>query len=195
MTLSPKSKIYVAGHSAATAATKRPEQYHSTTVVYAVEAGFSEEWYTGLVGSAILRRLESGGYSNLVVRDLTELDLTDPTATADFFQDEKPEFVFLAAAPLRTRCRKKHGQGRRHPRQRHLSGRLHPDQPAGPAQQIPVAPGVLRKAEMTRLDLGGGLRHRKRSAAWNIIQQTFVQYPAVCCLVRPAMKLRGCCHA
>ncbi|HNZ70643.1 MAG TPA: GDP-L-fucose synthase [Candidatus Dojkabacteria bacterium] len=54
--------------------------------------------HKGLVGSAITRKLQSHGYTNLVFRDYTELDLTDQKATMDFFVQEKPEYVFLAAA-------------------------------------------------------------------------------------------------
>ncbi len=54
--------------------------------------------HAGLVGSALLRRLEAGGYRNLIVRRHSELDLTDQQAVNDFFASESPEFVFLAAA-------------------------------------------------------------------------------------------------
>lgn len=53
-----------------------------------------------MVGSAILRNLESKGFSNFVLRASTELDLRDQAATADFFKKEKPEYVFLAAAKV-----------------------------------------------------------------------------------------------
>lgn len=53
-----------------------------------------------MVGSAIVRKLQAEGYSNLVVRTSKELDLTDQKAVADFFGSEKPEFVFLAAAKV-----------------------------------------------------------------------------------------------
>jgi GDP-L-fucose synthase len=56
--------------------------------------------HTGLVGSAIVRRLKAGGYCNLVFRDIPELDLTDPSATNVFFAHEKPEYVFIAAAKV-----------------------------------------------------------------------------------------------
>ena len=56
--------------------------------------------HRGLVGSAILKRLQQGGYSNLVTRTHSELDLTDQQAVADFFAAEKPEYVFLAAAKV-----------------------------------------------------------------------------------------------
>ncbi len=52
----------------------------------------------GLVGSAILRRLERGRFSNVVSSDIDDFDLTDPRATDEFFSREKPEHVFLAAA-------------------------------------------------------------------------------------------------
>jgi len=69
MTLSPDSKIYVAGHR-------------------------------GLVGSAIVRRLHKSGYKNILTRTREELDLTDMKAVASFFERERPEYVFLAAAKV-----------------------------------------------------------------------------------------------
>jgi len=54
--------------------------------------------HTGLVGSAILRRLQSQGYSNLILRTHQELDLEIQRDVEKFFQREKPEYVFLAAA-------------------------------------------------------------------------------------------------
>lgn len=54
--------------------------------------------HRGLVGSAIWRNLESKGYTNLVGRMHAELDLTDQQAVEAFFEAEKPEYVFLAAA-------------------------------------------------------------------------------------------------
>ena len=56
--------------------------------------------HRGLVGSAILRRLEGEGFENLLVRTRGELDLTDPRAVDAFFEAEKPEYVFLAAAKV-----------------------------------------------------------------------------------------------
>jgi GDP-L-fucose synthase len=56
--------------------------------------------HRGLVGSAILRRLEDDGYTNLVVRTRSELDLTEAGAVEEFFRMEKPEYVFLAAAKV-----------------------------------------------------------------------------------------------
>lgn len=54
--------------------------------------------HRGLVGSAIIRRLQSGGYNNLIGRKHKELDLLDQRATNLFFENERPEYVFLAAA-------------------------------------------------------------------------------------------------
>jgi GDP-L-fucose synthase len=54
--------------------------------------------HCGLVGSAIVRRLEKAGFGNLVLRTSAELDLRDQRAVASFFQAERPEYVFLAAA-------------------------------------------------------------------------------------------------
>ncbi|MFO0971608.1 MAG: GDP-L-fucose synthase [Candidatus Saccharimonadales bacterium] len=52
----------------------------------------------GLVGNAILRKLKQQGYTNFILKTSQELDLRDQTATAKFFADEKPNYVFLAAA-------------------------------------------------------------------------------------------------
>lgn len=54
--------------------------------------------HIGLVGSAIVKCLEVKGYNNFVFRTISELDLTDQKAVESFFEQEKPEFVFLAAA-------------------------------------------------------------------------------------------------
>lgn len=56
--------------------------------------------HRGLVGSAIVRRLQAGGYTNLLLRTHAELDLTDERATRAFFEAERPEYVFLAAAKV-----------------------------------------------------------------------------------------------
>ena len=56
--------------------------------------------HRGLVGSAILRRLEAAGYSNLVTRTHAELDLLDQAAVRAFFAAEKPAAVVLAAAKV-----------------------------------------------------------------------------------------------
>ena len=54
--------------------------------------------HRGLAGSAIVRGLEEKGYSNLILRTHAQLDLTDREAVNAFFREEKPEYVFLAAA-------------------------------------------------------------------------------------------------
>jgi GDP-L-fucose synthase len=56
--------------------------------------------HRGLVGSALMRRLEKGGYSNIVTRTHAELDLKDQRGVAEFFAQEKPDHVFLAAAKV-----------------------------------------------------------------------------------------------
>ena len=54
--------------------------------------------HRGMAGSALVRRLEAGGYRNLVTRSRQELDLLDQPAVARFMRDERPDYVFLAAA-------------------------------------------------------------------------------------------------
>lgn len=56
--------------------------------------------HRGMVGSAILRALEAQGYSNFLLRTSSELDLRNQQAVADFFAEEKPDYVFLAAAKV-----------------------------------------------------------------------------------------------
>lgn len=56
--------------------------------------------HRGMVGSAIVRELERQGYHNIVTRTHAELDLTDQRAVNEFFETEKPEYVFLAAAKV-----------------------------------------------------------------------------------------------
>jgi GDP-L-fucose synthase len=56
--------------------------------------------HTGLVGSAILRRLQAEGYTNLITRSHKELDLTRQGEVDSFFEEERPEYVFLAAAKV-----------------------------------------------------------------------------------------------
>jgi GDP-L-fucose synthase len=56
--------------------------------------------HRGLVGSAIERRLRAGGCTNIVTRTHAELDLIEPRAVFEFFEEEKPEYVFLAAAKV-----------------------------------------------------------------------------------------------
>lgn len=56
--------------------------------------------HRGLVGSALVRALEKKGFTNVIGRTHAELDLTDQHAVNDFFEKEKPEYVFLAAAKV-----------------------------------------------------------------------------------------------
>jgi GDP-L-fucose synthase len=56
--------------------------------------------HTGLVGSAIWKNLQKRGYTNLIGKTLDELDLLDQKAALAFFEEEKPEYVFLAAAKV-----------------------------------------------------------------------------------------------
>ena len=56
--------------------------------------------HRGLVGNAIVRRLQKAGHTRLLLRTHAELDLTDERATRDFFDAERPEYVFLSAAKV-----------------------------------------------------------------------------------------------
>lgn len=56
--------------------------------------------HRGLVGSAIVKNLESKGYTNLIYRTHKELELLNSSAVAEFFESEKPEYVILAAAKV-----------------------------------------------------------------------------------------------
>lgn len=56
--------------------------------------------HRGMVGSAIMRNLQSKGYTNIVTRTSKEVDLRNSQAVSDFFLAEKPEYVFLAAAKV-----------------------------------------------------------------------------------------------
>ena len=56
--------------------------------------------HRGLVGSAIVRNLQRAGYSNLILRTHAEVDLTDERAVRQLFEQERPEYVFLAAAKV-----------------------------------------------------------------------------------------------
>lgn len=56
--------------------------------------------HRGLVGSALVRRLERGGFRNLILRPRSELDLRSQDQVRAFFESERPEFVFLAAAKV-----------------------------------------------------------------------------------------------
>ena len=56
--------------------------------------------HKGMVGSAILRELKKQGYENFILKTHSELDLCDQAAVRSFFEKEKPEYVFLAAAKV-----------------------------------------------------------------------------------------------
>jgi len=56
--------------------------------------------HRGMVGSAIKRKLEKEGFENLILRGSSELDLRNQQQVADFFEQEKPDYVFLAAAKV-----------------------------------------------------------------------------------------------
>lgn len=56
--------------------------------------------HRGLVGSAIVRNLEANGFTNIITRTHAELDLTNQADVRRFFEEEKPEYVFLAAAKV-----------------------------------------------------------------------------------------------
>jgi len=56
--------------------------------------------HKGLVGSSILRKLEAEGYRNLILRSSSELDLRNALAVKTFFESERPDYVFLAAAKV-----------------------------------------------------------------------------------------------
>ena len=56
--------------------------------------------HRGMVGSAIVRELQKQGYANIITRTHAELDLTNQAAVNRFFEEEKPEYVFLAAAKV-----------------------------------------------------------------------------------------------
>lgn len=56
--------------------------------------------HRGMVGSAIMRKLEEEGFTNFITRNSSDLDLRNQQAVADFFEQEKPDYVFLAAAKV-----------------------------------------------------------------------------------------------
>jgi len=56
--------------------------------------------HRGLVGSAIVRKLQAEGFNNLITRTRDELDLRNQAAVDAFFASEQPEYVFLAAAKV-----------------------------------------------------------------------------------------------
>jgi GDP-L-fucose synthase len=56
--------------------------------------------HRGMVGSALMRRLEAEAFSNIVTRDRAQLDLADQSAVAKFFEEERPDIVIVAAAKV-----------------------------------------------------------------------------------------------
>ena len=56
--------------------------------------------HRGMVGSAIVRHLTGSGFTNLILKTSAELDLRNQQSVNDFFKNEKPEYVFLAAAKV-----------------------------------------------------------------------------------------------
>ncbi len=68
--------------------------------VFNLDAKIYVAGHRGLVGSAIVRNLEDKGYKNIIYRTHKELDLTNQEAVRRFFEEEKPEYVFLAAAKV-----------------------------------------------------------------------------------------------
>ena len=62
------------------------------------EAKIYVSGHGGMVGAALMRQLQAGGYNNLVTRTRAELDLTDQAAVREFYEEEKPEVVVIAAA-------------------------------------------------------------------------------------------------
>ncbi len=77
-----------------------PHSSHLTPRGMSRDAKIFVPGHRGLVGSAIVRKLESGGYANLVLRTSKELDLRNQAAVSEFFEREKPDYVFLAAAKV-----------------------------------------------------------------------------------------------
>jgi len=63
-----------------------------------IEAKIYVAGHRGMVGSALVRRLQKAGYTNILVRTHAELDLLDQAATHAFLAQEKPDFIFIAAA-------------------------------------------------------------------------------------------------
>ncbi|MDX9988221.1 GDP-L-fucose synthase [Thiothrix unzii] len=56
--------------------------------------------HRGMVGSALVRRLQAGGYTNIITRSRQELDLLSQTAVQQFLADEQPDYIFIAAAKV-----------------------------------------------------------------------------------------------
>lgn len=56
--------------------------------------------HTGMVGSSILRNLKAAGFDNLIVKSRKDLNLIDANQVLEFFKDQKPDYVFVAAAKV-----------------------------------------------------------------------------------------------
>ena len=56
--------------------------------------------HRGMVGSALVRNLEKKGFTSIITRTSSELDLTNQAAVVEFFNEQKPDYVFLAAAKV-----------------------------------------------------------------------------------------------
>lgn len=65
-----------------------------------LDAGIFVAGHRGMVGSAIVRALKSKGHTNIIVKSSSELDLTNQDAVNSFFEENKPEYVYLAAAKV-----------------------------------------------------------------------------------------------
>ena len=74
--------------------------YQQTPIKVNLENRIYVAGHRGLAGSAILRALQGKGFQNLITRTREELDLTDAEATRRFFEQERPQYVFLAAAKV-----------------------------------------------------------------------------------------------
>ena len=77
-----------------------PEQYRSKQAPMPKDAKIYVAGHRGMVGSAIKRELERQGYTNIITRTHKELDLCRQDEVEEFFAEEKPEYVFLAAAKV-----------------------------------------------------------------------------------------------
>ena len=56
--------------------------------------------HTGLLGTALMKRLRGDGYGNVITRSHSQLELTDKNSVFDFFSTERPEYIFLAAGKV-----------------------------------------------------------------------------------------------
>lgn len=72
----------------------------SQSIIVEKQARIYVAGHRGMVGSAIVRKLQAEGYDTILTRTSSELDLRDQRAVAEFFETEQPEFVFLAAAKV-----------------------------------------------------------------------------------------------